>query len=288
MRGAHGVFRTVAVIALGVLGVLSGCGPSARNAVKPVTLTETSSTTASTPHATATASATATTPAAPGPASPSSTAAPSPSASKTVKPKPSTSPTCVQTANQKVVETALAAIGTYGAIVVDGHQTTSDCDTIKRFQRRMGISPANGSANGTTTDVAKRIAATDTGACNAGMATIACVDLTHQTFYVMQGGKAVVGPTVTRTGKKGYATPAGTFTIFEKSKLRWSTPFHVWMPYWQQFYNGDGLHETTTYIHDMAIGSHGCVNLLHGDAVAAYNLLTYGSKVRLYGRRPGT
>jgi lipoprotein-anchoring transpeptidase ErfK/SrfK len=65
-------------------------------------------------------------------------------------------------------------------------------------------------------------------------------------------------------------------------------PFKVWLPYWQNFYLGDGLHETTTYIHNMPIGSHGCVNLLHEDALAAYSLLGVGSIVHLYGRRPGT
>ena len=58
--------------------------------------------------------------------------------------------------------------------------------------------------------------------------------------------------------------------------------------YWQQFYNGDGFHQTTTYIHDMGIGSHGCVNLLPVDARKYYSTLKYGTKVHLYGRRPGT
>jgi lipoprotein-anchoring transpeptidase ErfK/SrfK len=198
------------------------------------------------------------------------------------------SPTCPQGAKQKEVETALAAVHTYGAIQVDGKQTLANCETIKRFQRRMGISPVNGNAAGTTADVAARIAATDTAACSAGTETMACVDLTHQTFYIMKGGAVALGPTVTRTGMNGFATPAGTFRINGRSTRNWSTPYQVWLPYWQNFYNGDGLHETTTYIHNKSLGSHGCVNLLHSDAVSAYALLTQGSQVRLYGHRPGT
>ena len=186
------------------------------------------------------------------------------------------------------VETALAKIGTYGPIVADGRLSAGDCATIKAFQKRMGISPATGKAGNTTAAVAKRIAATDPATCNAGTATMACVDLTHQTFYIMQGGKVVLGPTVTRTGMKGYATTAGTYRINDRSTKHWSRPYSVWLPYWQHFNDGMGLHETTTYIHNMGIGSHGCVNLLHNDAVKAYSLLGYGSKVRLYGRRPGT
>jgi lipoprotein-anchoring transpeptidase ErfK/SrfK len=221
---------------------------------------------------------------------PTPTPASTPTPSRTTKPKPTStpSPTCPQGTKQREVETALAKIGSYGAITVDGRQTLADCETIKRFQRRMGIYPIDGRAGPTTADVSARIAATDIGACAAGDQTMACVDLTNQTFYLMKGGTVAVGPTVTRTGMKGFATPAGTFTINDRATTHWSIPYLAWLPYWQHFYNGDGLHETTTYIHNKAIGSHGCVNLLRGDAARAYSLLTIGSKVRLYGRRPGT
>jgi lipoprotein-anchoring transpeptidase ErfK/SrfK len=68
----------------------------------------------------------------------------------------------------------------------------------------------------------------------------------------------------------------------------WSVPYQVVLPYWQHFKMGQGLHETTTYIHDMWRGSHGCVNLLHADAQKAFELLHSGSIVYVYGRRPGT
>jgi lipoprotein-anchoring transpeptidase ErfK/SrfK len=62
----------------------------------------------------------------------------------------------------------------------------------------------------------------------------------------------------------------------------------VWLPWWQAFNGGIGFHETTTYIHDGSIGSHGCVNLLHADAVSLWNLTTVGTAVRVFGSRPGT
>jgi lipoprotein-anchoring transpeptidase ErfK/SrfK len=187
-----------------------------------------------------------------------------------------------------VVEQALAQIGNYGHIGMDAVPSAQDCATIIAFQTRMGIEPANGQSDATTADVAQRIAATDPSQCPYSDVPQACVDLTHQTFYITNQGTVVLGPTVTRTGKPGYATPSGDFRIMGRSLSEWSTPFSVWLPYWQNFYMGDGLHETTTYIHNMPVGSHGCVNLLHQDAVAAYGLLTTGSVVHLYGRRPGT
>ena len=60
------------------------------------------------------------------------------------------------------------------------------------------------------------------------------------------------------------------------------------MPYWQRFYGGMGFHQTTTYIHNKAIGSHGCVNLLASDAKAMWDLGAVGTRVYLFGRRSGT
>jgi lipoprotein-anchoring transpeptidase ErfK/SrfK len=230
-------------------------------------------------------------------AEPAVTVAPSPSPSPTptVEPTPDagapladgTAP-CPAGEFQAEVENALDKIGSYGRVVADGKQSVLDCDTIVRFQTRMGIVPNDGTPGPTTNDVATRIAATDVTQCPISDSPVACVDLANQTFYIAQNAVVLLGPTVTRTGMPGWATPAGDYPIGGKARTTWSVPFSVWLPYWQQFYFGDGLHETTTYIHNMAVGSHGCVNLLHDDAVRAYELLGVGSVVQVYGRRPGT
>jgi hypothetical protein len=199
---------------------------------------------------------------------------------------------------QLEIEQALAKIGNYGPITVDGVQSAQDCATIAAFQKRMGIGEwlgqrtydeaPDGTPGERTRDVALRIAATDPSQCPWSDYPQACVDLTHQTFYIVSEGSVIHGPTVTRTGMGGFATPSGTFHVIWRSPRAWSLPYSVWLPYWQDFYRGAGLHETTTYIYRYTIGSHGCVNLLHQDAARAYELLERGSTVYLYGRRPGT
>ena len=217
------------------------------------------------------------------------TAAPTTPAPSEEPPPPEPGPPPCPTGDfQLEIEQALAAIGNYGPITVDGAQSAEDCATIIAFQRRMGIEPPNGTPGPTTKDVAQRIAATDTSLCPWSDAPQACVDLTNQTFFIASQGTVILGPTVTRTGMPGWNTPTGTFHIFQKSLREWSVPFEVWMPYWQHFTPAIGLHETTTYIHNMWAGSHGCVNLLPEDAAKAYELLTWGSTVQVYGRRPGT
>ncbi|MFE9960370.1 L,D-transpeptidase family protein [Micromonospora sp. NPDC005299] len=221
-------------------------------------------------------------------AQPSRTATPKPSRSTTPKPTPSRSTGCPQGEQQRAVETYLTRLGGFGTLTVDGKQSAADCAAIKKFQRRYGISPAAGRAGATTYDVAKRLAGTDTGRCRAGSGTTFCVDLTRQTVWAMRGGKVVMGPTVTRTGMAGYATPAGTYSVGGKNMREWSNPYEVWLPYWQRFNGGIGFHETTTYLHNSSIGSHGCVNLLHRDAVRLWELGSVGTRVVVFGRRPGT
>jgi peptidoglycan hydrolase-like protein with peptidoglycan-binding domain len=196
---------------------------------------------------------------------------------------------CATGKYQKQVEGYLKKLGGYGTVSVNGKQSAADCAAIKKFQKRFGIQPASGLAGPTTYDVAKRLAATNTAACKAKKSgSTFCVDLTHQTTWVMRNGKVYRAPTIVRTGKKGFRTPAGTFKINLRAKKEWSNPYHVWLPYWQRIVGGDGFHQTTTYIHDKWRGSHGCVNLLPQDAKAYYGIGKIGMTVKIFGRRPGT
>ncbi|MFE9652028.1 L,D-transpeptidase family protein [Micromonospora sp. NPDC006431] len=237
------------------------------------------------------ASAHAPTPGQPSPSpsvSPSRTATPKPSRSTKPKPSATPKPVCPQGERQREVETYLAKLGGFGTVTVDGQQSAADCAAIKKFQRRYGISPAAGRAGATTYDVARRLATTDVHRCRAGSGLTFCVDLTRQTVWAMRGGKVVMGPTVTRTGMSGYATPTGTYRVGGRNLKEWSNPYEVWLPYWQQFNGGIGFHETTTYLHNGSIGSHGCVNLLHQDAVRLWELGSIGTRVVVFGHRSGT
>jgi lipoprotein-anchoring transpeptidase ErfK/SrfK len=213
-----------------------------------------------------------------------------PATAPTKKPvtPPKKKPGCPTGDRQREVETALARLAAYGAVTVDGKQSDADCAAIKKFQKRFGISPAEGRAGPTTARVAKRLAATNTATCKAGKGLTFCVDLTHQTVYAVRDGKVVVGPTVTRTGMSGFATATGRFTVNWRNVKEWSNPYEVWLPYWQHFTQGMGFHETTTYIHNTGIGSHGCVNLLPSDARAMWKLGKVGTKVHVFGHRAGT
>ncbi|MFU8854008.1 L,D-transpeptidase family protein [Micromonospora sp. SL1-18] len=195
---------------------------------------------------------------------------------------------CPKGEYQREVEQYLNKLGGFGTLTVNGKQSAADCAAIKKFQRRYGISPVAGRAGPTTYDVARRLATTDVRRCRARSGLTFCVDLTRQTVWAIRDGKVVMRPTVTRTGMAGYATPAGTYRVGWRNVKSWSNPYKVWLPYWQQFNGGIGFHETTTYLHNKSIGSHGCVNLLHQDAVRLWELGKVGTRVVVVGRRPGT
>ncbi|SDZ38729.1 Putative peptidoglycan binding domain-containing protein [Micromonospora pattaloongensis] len=227
--------------------------------------------------------------ASPTPAKPKPTATASPSRSSGTTTTAKTRAGCPVGEKQREVETHLARLETFGPVTVDGRQSAEDCAAIKKFQRRYGIVPAEGRAGPTTADVARRLAATDTDACDAGKGTTFCVDLTLQTVWAMRDGKVVMAPTVTRTGMAGgFQTDTGRFTVNGRNLSEWSRPYKVWLPYWQHFTRGMGFHETTTYIHDKSIGSHGCVNVLPRDARQLWELGKIGTDVHVFGRRPGT
>jgi lipoprotein-anchoring transpeptidase ErfK/SrfK len=188
---------------------------------------------------------------------------------------------------QLAVERYLAAhAGTYGKVTVDGRQSVADCKAIARFQARFGISPAAGLAGPTTGAVAQRLTKAQVNRCRTG--TRVCVDLTTQTFWMVRGGKIVLGPTTVRTGRAGgYRTPTGTFRVGAKKRMTTSSYYGTKMPYWQHFYRDMGFHETPSYLYQ-GPGSHGCVNLLRRDAISLYKLTSRGTPVMIFGRKPGT
>ncbi|WP_309238742.1 L,D-transpeptidase family protein [Actinoplanes aureus] len=237
------------------------------------------------------------------PAAPAPVAAPAPAATSAppfVKVVKAAEPAAVRSGSagcgggrhQREIERNLATLGAYRDVTVDGESSAADCAAIRAFQQRYGVRPARGQADATTADVARRIATASAPAnlarCQISDGVTACVDLTTQTTWVVRDGAVVFGPTVVRTGYRGHATPAGTYTINKRAKREWSNPYEVWLPFWQRFVGGIGFHETTTYLHDKARGSHGCVNLLPADAAAMWDQLETGTEVHTFGRRPGT
>lgn len=96
---------------------------------------------------------------------------------------------------------------------------------------------------------------------------------------LVENGK-VVRTLHSSSGKGGYATPAGSFSIFRQERSSWSVPYQVWLPYASYFNGGIAFHAYPDVPAHPA--SHGCVRLPVADAPLAYGFMSIGTRVTVY------
>jgi hypothetical protein len=114
-------------------------------------------------------------------------------------------------------------------------------------------------------------------AAAAASGTAACVDLSAHKAWILQGGKVVYGPVPMLPGRKGNATPTGTFHVLSKEKMHLSKEFdNAKMPNSVFFYPGDAFHTGS-----LSVYSHGCVHLSAGASLKFFNTLHVGDVVQV-------
>lgn len=97
------------------------------------------------------------------------------------------------------------------------------------------------------------------------------------TFFI-DGRPAVTFPVC--SGKKGYETPTGTYTILEKRRNHRSNIYHVSMPCFMRLtYDGIGLHVGQIKEYP---ASHGCIRLPKEACLPIFNAIKNGTKVVIY------
>lgn len=193
----------------------------------------------------------------------------------------------------------------YLGLAVDGKNSAADCLKIKAFQSDNGIKPVAGYAGPTTYKVMQRKTSARSRAsyCPA-YSKVVCVDLTSQMMWIAKEGKRVWGPYAIRSGRNGYETrvtrnrggycptwrSTGTLDyckVYHKNINAWSSIWNVPMPYAMFFDGGIALHTSSRYIYDEP-GSGGCVHILPNKASYLWNNIPTGTKVFVFGRKPGT
>ena len=111
----------------------------------------------------------------------------------------------------------------------------------------------------------------------AATGTAACVDLSAHKAWILQAGKVVYGPVPMLPGRKGYATPTGTFHVLSKEKMHLSKEFdNAKMPNSVFFYPGDAFHTGS-----LSVYSHGCIHLSAGASLKFFNTLHVGDVVQV-------
>lgn len=97
---------------------------------------------------------------------------------------------------------------------------------------------------------------------------------------LLVGNGKVVRALHSSSGKRGYDTPRGSFSIFRKERNSWSVPYQVWLPYAAYFNGGIAFHAYSDVPAHPA--SHGCVRLPVPEAPFAYSFMSIGTRVTVY------
>lgn len=110
------------------------------------------------------------------------------------------------------------------------------------------------------------------------------ISLTTQRGFVYRNGM-LIGITTISSGKPGYETPNGTFTVLEKQKDHHSNKYDdAPMPYMQRL-SADGLALHAGNARGYP-ASHGCIRLPMGFAAALFKENTRGMQVVITGHAP--
>ena len=113
------------------------------------------------------------------------------------------------------------------------------------------------------------------------------INLAKQQLSIFENGERL-GTYKVSTGKRGMATPTGTFRVIAKRGRAWSRKYNLYMPYFMQFTGaGHGIHELPEWKNGYKEGanhlgipvSHGCVRLGVGPAAKVYNWAEIGTPI---------
>ncbi|CAM4066446.1 L,D-transpeptidase [Kibdelosporangium persicum] len=105
----------------------------------------------------------------------------------------------------------------------------------------------------------------------------ACIKLSTNQSWLMDNGKVVYGPVPITHGRKGYATPPGSFKVTFKNKNHRSSIFNnAPMPYSVFFNGGIAFHQGS-----LREKSHGCIHLSMAAAQKYFGALSVGDVVEV-------
>lgn len=106
----------------------------------------------------------------------------------------------------------------------------------------------------------------------------ACVNLATKQAWLMENGVVTYGPVPVNTGKSGYRTPTGNFTVQWKDIDHLSREFNnAPMPY-STFFTSNGI---AFHQGNIAYESHGCIRMRMADAQAFFAALQVGEDVQV-------
>jgi len=102
------------------------------------------------------------------------------------------------------------------------------------------------------------------------------IDLARQVMLLVSHRSVVLAVHIC-SGKAGYSTPTGQFSVYRRERLSWSVRYGAWMPYALYFYGGQAIHGFG-YVPAEPV-SHGCVRMPMVDAPTVWSFAPLGTPV---------
>jgi L,D-transpeptidase catalytic domain/Putative peptidoglycan binding domain len=84
------------------------------------------------------------------------------------------------------------------------------------------------------------------------------------------------------TGRPGFRTPRGDYSVFRKRRKSWSIPYEVWLPWASYFVGGVAIHQSANV--PVRPASHGCVRVTIYDAHWLFRQTPVGTPVTVLRR----
>jgi lipoprotein-anchoring transpeptidase ErfK/SrfK len=104
----------------------------------------------------------------------------------------------------------------------------------------------------------------------------ACVDLSSRQAWLLADGAVTYGPVPITSGRKGFRTPSGTFSVDFHSRDHVSSIYDAPMPYSVFFNGGIAFHQGS-----LSQQSHGCIHLSRSAAKEFFASLDRGDAVQV-------
>jgi peptidoglycan hydrolase-like protein with peptidoglycan-binding domain len=84
------------------------------------------------------------------------------------------------------------------------------------------------------------------------------------------------------TGRPGFRTPKGDYSVLRKRRRSWSVPYEVWLPWASYFVGGFAIHQSANV--PVRPASHGCVRVTRYDARWLFRQMPVGTRVTVLRR----
>ena len=183
-----------------------------------------------------------------------------------------------QVANGPLVDGAISAVAS--AVAAGDHLIQVAYSGDARFQPNSA---------GSTLTVKEPVANPNAGGAAAVQASnpcpasaSACIDLSNEQSWLQTGGQITYGPVPITSGRAGYRTGAGMFSVYWRDKDHLSSIFgDAPMPNSVFFNGGIAFHAGS-----LADQSHGCIHLSYDASEVFFDTLSVGEGVYVWGAAP--